>query len=83
MLRLNYAFHINGQSDSSLKRIIPEPHVPSRGSQARGTRLTCFMHGLNRRKRPSSKSNRCKRLNLVVKIIDVKGLIVKIIDVKG
>ena len=22
------------------KRIIPEPHVPSRGSQARGTRLT-------------------------------------------
>jgi hypothetical protein len=25
--------------DSSLKRIIPEPHVPSRGSQARGTRL--------------------------------------------
>jgi hypothetical protein len=38
-LRLNCAFHINGQSDSSLKRIIPEPHVPSRGSQARGTRL--------------------------------------------
>ena len=35
------AFHINGQSDSSLKRIIPEPHVPSRGSQARGTRLCC------------------------------------------
>ena len=27
------------QSDSSLKRIIPEPRVPSRGSQARGTRL--------------------------------------------
>ena len=38
-LRLNYAFHFNGQSDSSLKRIIPEPRVPSRGSQARGTRL--------------------------------------------
>jgi hypothetical protein len=38
-LRLNCAFHINGQSDSSLKRIIPELHVPSRGSQARGTRL--------------------------------------------
>ena len=38
-LRLNYAFHSNGQSDSSLKRIIPEPRVPSRGSQARGTRL--------------------------------------------
>jgi hypothetical protein len=34
------AFHINGQSGSFLKRIIPEPHVPSRGSQARGTRLT-------------------------------------------
>jgi hypothetical protein len=34
-------FHINGQSDSSLKRkSFPEPHVPSRGSQARGTRLT-------------------------------------------
>ena len=31
-LRLNCAFHINDQSDSSLKRIIPEPHVPSRGS---------------------------------------------------
>ena len=42
-LRLNYAFHINGQSDSSLKRIIPEPHVPSRGSQARGTRLITFL----------------------------------------
>jgi hypothetical protein len=39
LLRPNCAFHINGQSDSSLKRIIPEPHVPSRGSQARGTRL--------------------------------------------
>jgi hypothetical protein len=38
-IRLNYAFHLNGQSDSSLKRIIPEPRVPSRGSQARGTRL--------------------------------------------
>jgi hypothetical protein len=38
-LRLNYAFHINGQSDSFLKQIIPEPHVPSRGSQARKTRL--------------------------------------------
>jgi hypothetical protein len=34
------AFHINGPSDSSLtlKRITPEPHVPSRGSQARKTR---------------------------------------------
>ena len=38
-LRLNYASHFNGQSDSSLKRIIPEPRVPSRGSQVRGTRL--------------------------------------------
>jgi hypothetical protein len=35
----NPKFHVNGQSDSSLKRIIPEHHVPSRGSQARGTRL--------------------------------------------
>jgi hypothetical protein len=26
-------------ADSSLKRIIPQPRVPSRGSQARGTRL--------------------------------------------
>jgi hypothetical protein len=41
-LRLNYAFHFNGQSDSSLKRIIPEPSVPSRGSQARGTRLLYY-----------------------------------------
>jgi hypothetical protein len=39
-LRQNCAFHINSQSDSSLKRIIPEPHVPSRASQARETRLT-------------------------------------------
>ena len=39
ILRLNYAFHFNGQSDSSLKRIIPEPRVPSRGLQAQGTRL--------------------------------------------
>ena len=31
--------HFNGQSDSSLKRIIPEPSFPSQGSQARGTRL--------------------------------------------
>jgi hypothetical protein len=38
-LRLNYAFHFNDQSDCSLKRTIPEPRVPSRGSQARGTRL--------------------------------------------
>ena len=34
-LRINF----NGQSESSLKRIIPEPSFPSRGSQARGTRL--------------------------------------------
>jgi hypothetical protein len=38
-----YAFHFNGQSDSSLKRFIPEPHVPSRGSQARGTRLDMML----------------------------------------
>ena len=36
---MNYAFHFGGQSDSSLKLVIPEPRVPSRGSQARGTRL--------------------------------------------
>jgi hypothetical protein len=39
MAKIELRIHFNGQSDSSLKRIIPEPHVPSRGSQARGTRL--------------------------------------------
>jgi hypothetical protein len=48
-LRLNYAFHINGQSDSSLKRIIPEPRVPSRGSQARGTRLVIALQKMQPR----------------------------------
>jgi hypothetical protein len=49
---LNYAFHFNGQSDSSLKRIIPEPRVPSRGSQARGTRLE--ENALNKREEPGN-----------------------------
>jgi hypothetical protein len=39
LAKVELRIHFNGQSDSSLKRIIPEPRVPSRGSQARGTRL--------------------------------------------
>jgi hypothetical protein len=39
MAKIELRIHFNGQSDSSLKRIIPEPSFPSRGSQARGTRL--------------------------------------------
>ena len=39
LAKIELRIHFNGQSDSSLKRIIPEPRVPSRGSQARGTRL--------------------------------------------
>jgi hypothetical protein len=39
MAKIELRIHFNGQSDSSLKRIIPEPRVPSGGSQARGTRL--------------------------------------------
>jgi hypothetical protein len=39
LAKIELRIHFNGQSDSSLKRIIPEPHVPSRGSQARGMRL--------------------------------------------
>jgi hypothetical protein len=38
--KIELRIHFNGQSESSLKRIIPEPSFPSRGSQARGTRLT-------------------------------------------
>ena len=37
--KIELRIHFNGQSESSLKRIIPEPSFPSRGSQARGTRL--------------------------------------------
>ena len=37
--KIELRIHFNGQSDSSLKRIIPEPRVPSRGSQARRTIL--------------------------------------------
>ena len=41
--KIELRIHFNGQSDSSLKRIIPEPRVPSRGSQARGTRLLPYI----------------------------------------
>ena len=46
LAKIELRIHFNGQSDSSLKRIIPEPSFPSQGSQARGTRLTpyCIMH---------------------------------------
>ena len=37
--KIELRIHFNGQSESSLKRIIPEPSFPSKGSQARGTRL--------------------------------------------
>ena len=39
LAKIELRIHFNGQSDSSLKRIIPEPSFPSKGSQARGTRL--------------------------------------------
>ena len=39
LAKIELRIHFNGKSDFSLKRIIPEPRVPSRGSQARGTRL--------------------------------------------
>jgi hypothetical protein len=39
LAKIELRIHFNSQSDSSLKRIIPEPRVPSRGSQAQGTRL--------------------------------------------
>jgi hypothetical protein len=42
LAKIELRIHFNGQSDSSLKRIIPEPSFPSQGSQARGTRLTLF-----------------------------------------
>ena len=41
LAKIELRIHFNGQSDSSLKRIIPEPSFPSQGSQARGTRLDC------------------------------------------
>ena len=40
--KIELRIHFNSQSESSLKRIIPEPSFPSRGSQARGTRLDCM-----------------------------------------
>jgi hypothetical protein len=39
LAKIELRIHFNGQSDSSLKWIIPEPSFPSQGSQARGTRL--------------------------------------------
>jgi hypothetical protein len=42
LAKIELRIHFNGQSDSSLKRIIPEPSFPSQGSQARGTRLRIF-----------------------------------------
>ena len=42
--KIELRIHFNGQSESSLKRIIPEPSFPSRGSQARGTRLGRKVH---------------------------------------
>ena len=39
LAKIELRIHFNGQSDSSLKRIIPEPSFPSQVSQARGTRL--------------------------------------------
>ena len=40
LAKIELRIHFNGQSGSSLKRIIPEPSFPSQGSQARGTRLS-------------------------------------------
>ena len=39
LAKIELRIHFNGQSNSSLKRIIPEPSFPSQGSRARGTRL--------------------------------------------
>jgi hypothetical protein len=39
LAKIEQRIHFNGQSDSSLKQIIPEPSFPSQRSQARGTRL--------------------------------------------
>ena len=44
LAKIELRIHFNGQSDSSLKRIIPEPSFPSQGSQARGTRLGNLQH---------------------------------------
>ena len=48
LAKIELRIHFNGQSDSSLKRIISEPSFPSQGSQARGTRLgrSCLDLGL-------------------------------------
>ena len=42
LAKIELRIHFNGKSDSSLKRIIPEPSFPSQGSQARGTRLDIY-----------------------------------------
>ena len=44
LAKIELRIHFNGQSDSSLKRIIPEPSFPSQVSQARGTRLGVESH---------------------------------------
>ena len=48
LAKIELRIHFNGQSDSSLKRIIPEPSFPSQGSQARGTRLRSRQRVLRR-----------------------------------
>jgi hypothetical protein len=48
LAKIELRIHFNGQSDSSLKRIIPEPSFPSQGSQAGGTRLLFTLSRLSR-----------------------------------
>ena len=71
LAKIELRIHFNGQSDSSLKRIIPEPSFPSQGSQARGTRLSFSqsrspsLRSLGRKRRlwdnPSLRSRRYSR----------------------
>jgi hypothetical protein len=49
LAKIELRIHFDGQSDSSLKWIIPEPSFPSQGSQARGTRLRPHMKALGTR----------------------------------
>ena len=51
--KIELRIHFNGQSESSLKRIIPEPSFLSRGSQARGTRLAIFKYKIQWDSRPA------------------------------
>ena len=60
--KIELRIHFNGQSESSLKRIIPEPSFPSQGSQARGTRL--------------ERCNQNKRIRGKIKIVDFDWIIV-------